>query len=108
LIEGNSAFPALDDLQLKDSIYDYGYESDYGLPKLKSYKKNTVSRKSSSTQLSNNYELEKKKSQLDSNSKEINFNINQRFSYLERSISFPPGNFFFPLKENFKVKLTNY
>jgi hypothetical protein len=98
----------LNELQLKDSIYDDGYDSDYGLPKLKPNKKNTVSRKSSSTQLSNNYELEKKKSQLDSNSKEINSNFNQRISFLEKSINFPPGNFFYPLKENFKVKFTNY
>ena len=99
-------FPAFNEFELNENILEDAYDSDFGLPRIKcNSKKNTVSRKSSSTQISNNYDYEKKKLKNEFLTKENYSNVNQKYTLLESFIELPPGNFFFPLKKNFKVIL---
>ena len=102
-----SSFPALSEKEIIILADENDYISDYGIPIIKnSKKKNRDSSFSSSTQITNFYEIEGK-FQKDFLNQSNHFN---KLTILEPYYNLPPGNFFFPLNSNFnfKVSFANY
>ena len=91
-------FPA----KIYQEIIEVEYQSDFGLPKIKLKNKNEIK--------SINCNLNKPKLYFEDQfiSHEVNFNNESSYNskkqvILEEYLKLPPGNFFFPLKDNFKV-----